>query len=440
MRVTLVRLVIAFVEPGGVSDPQQATKEVDLPIAWDPRAKKDEVRPVIPVTSVAGALRRAPGIAADLVGYAQPGTQEGAPSRIRILHTEVKMPNGSGVEVRTRNAMDRKRGAPRAKHLFAAEQLPEGTQVEVLMTWRDASGNETADFLKALRAFRTRLGRGASVGNGECRAVGVGFRTLDLTDRADLETWLGASGPELFATIPLDAIADAEPPPPLVEVWWRVADALHVGAGEPVEVGGRKVAQMLRIGSAPSVPGTAWKGILRSRCEYVLRSLSISACDDATCAQCATCQLFGHGARRQSRTVEAVSGHRSGVCVLNSKVDADPQHHATEPILDVRTHVAIDRFTGGAAPGLLFATEVVVSGMVCLQIGKLGETPGWARGLLLAAIRDIADGLVGVGAATTRGHGTLQRVDRTGEAMESATAGELAEIRDAVALLSRSDS
>jgi len=58
--------------------------------------------------------------------------------------------------------------------------------------------------------------------------------------------------------------------------------------------------------------------------------------------------------------------------------------------------------------------------------------------LLLTAVADIADGLLGIGSGTTRGQGTLQRVDPDGSPAPALTIVERDEVRHAVSLL-RSD-
>ncbi|MGH8575134.1 MAG: hypothetical protein ACREX8_21570, partial [Gammaproteobacteria bacterium] len=65
---------------------------------------------------------------------------------------------------------------------------------------------------------------------------------------------------------------------------------------------------------------------------------------------------------------------------------------------------------------LLFSDEVVAEGSVRLRVDVRDGassprlTPA-ERGLLLHAVRDLHEGLIGVGRATTRGYGSLRLTD-----------------------------
>jgi CRISPR/Cas system CSM-associated protein Csm3 (group 7 of RAMP superfamily) len=76
--------------------------------------------------------------------------------------------------------------------------------------------------------------------------------------------------------------------------------------------------------------------------------------------------------------------------------------------LDVRTHVALDRVTGGAREKLLYAQQVVVAGHFRLRIEPLRPLTEVELALLRTCVADLHDGLIGIGAATTRGLGTVR--------------------------------
>ena len=64
--------------------------------------------------------------------------------------------------------------------------------------------------------------------------------------------------------------------------------------------------------------------------------------------------------------------------------------------------------TGGSRQALLFTTEALAGGRVLLQIDALGEIPPWVPNVIRHVLRDIGDGLIGVGSRTSRGLGTLK--------------------------------
>ena len=73
--------------------------------------------------------------------------------------------------------------------------------------------------------------------------------------------------------------------------------------------------------------------------------------------------------------------------------------------------MGIDRVSGGSRDALLFRTAPITSGRLALQIDALGEIQPWVRNVIHHVLRDIDDGLIGVGSRTTRGLGTLRLAD-----------------------------
>ena len=186
--------------------------------------------------------------------------------------------------------------------------------------------------------------------------------------------------------------ADVEPVEPLLEVTFDIVDGLHLGA----EPDGNHRPLYRRNGSVV-IEGSTLKGIVRSRAEYILRTVAGDAgicCDSSTapCAVCPTCELFGS------------PEHRGRLRFLSSPIE--------DPVIeDRRMHVAIDRVSGGATDRLLFSEEVVLSGRFHLRVEAEVGVPDWAANLLRAAVRDMHDGYVGVGSDTARGLGTVRALD-----------------------------
>jgi CRISPR-associated protein (TIGR03984 family) len=95
----------------------------------------------------------------------------------------------------------------------------------------------------------------------------------------------------------------------------------------------------------------------------------------------------------------------------------------------ITPHNAVDRWTGGAADGLLFvtlephATDPAAWRPIVLEIdtGGLGEEFRSGLALLLFLLRDLCDGLIPFGHGTTRGMGAV-RVDPAAVTFEAGTA------------------
>ena len=93
---------------------------------------------------------------------------------------------------------------------------------------------------------------------------------------------------------------------------------------------------------------------------------------------------------------------------------AIPDAAVVDPLVEVRPPVAIDRFTGGARDKLLYFDKVLVRGRFTLTLDDLtGPLTPTESALVDAVLQDLDDGLIGVGARTTAGYGTVRITDPT---------------------------
>jgi CRISPR/Cas system CSM-associated protein Csm3 (group 7 of RAMP superfamily) len=178
-----------------------------------------------------------------------------------------------------------------------------------------------------------------------------------------------------------------------------ICAAMHVGTGSRR---GRNASIRTR-GNRPLVPASTWKGLFSARAGYIIRSCwgKSAACKkQSDCEGCLLCSLFGSTTRR------------GRLAFRDSPVLDEVEQRRPE-----RSHVAIDRISGGGRDKLLFTDDVVTSGRVRLTITSLGTVADWERDLLLHIVRDIHDGLIGVGGGTQRGQGTLQLADPSHRAL-----------------------
>jgi CRISPR/Cas system CSM-associated protein Csm3 (group 7 of RAMP superfamily) len=428
--VALIRAELCLDEPGGVSVPAPPRREdIDLAVDRDPCG-----RPHIPGTTLAGGLRAmvvgygGDHLAARLFGhlvYPDPArdTVDAVASPIWVLGTrplpaaaakagpgpdaggddDVEMPT----RVRQMTAIDRKRGAARASTLRREEVLPAGTRFEIFLRWDDPRVHDLELFLAHLCLWRPLIGHSVSRGRGRVHVQHARYRLLDLADRADLAEWLCGHGPDLLRRLAVQRpprAVDPTPGPRRLDVPVNVVGPLRVGNGiaDPSGECGPKVLQIFRDGDRIVLPGSGLKGLLRSRCEFILRSINAKPdpCLDQRCRQCWPCRVFGHGGGDDPG--EEAVGWRSRVRVLDAAV--------TDPVTVTRTHVAIDRFTGGAGDQHLFTVHAVESGTfhLVVEVDELGEPESSQfRALLRLVLEDLADGLIGVGAGVARGYGTV---------------------------------
>ena len=161
----------------------------------------------------------------------------------------------------------------------------------------------------------------------------------------------------------------------------------------------------------PFVPGASLKGVLRSHAERIARTLrERSVCDvfdrqvdvqgcswkspsgNAYAASCAACRLFG-------------SLNWKGRFHI-SDAYLTPEHAHVNP--ELRDGVGIDRVSGGASRGAKFDLEVMPAGVAFETQLKVVNFEMWQLGWLAYVLRDLADGRLHVGAATSRGLGRMR--------------------------------
>lgn len=150
--------------------------------------------------------------------------------------------------------------------------------------------------------------------------------------------------------------------------------------------------------------GTRWKGILRSRVEYIGRSLGLEICgagDDGTwdgCGECGVCEVFGSSSTGVGRWA-----------FHSTRLD-----QSSRPQL--RQRVAIDRFTGGAANRKLLKDVTQTSmdvELVITRVRPLKQHHTWVAKALVLALRDLADGYLGVGGRSATGLGSVTVAELT---------------------------
>lgn len=406
----LARIVLRLDSPASVAAPEQhdgligTLREV---------ARDGWGDPWIPPSSLAGSFRAhvratsGPETERLLMGYEEEHTTQGRPSPVRFLGTRLDEP---ALTARTRTAVDPRRAAAATGLLHTHELLQPGCRITCWIQVDAPEHHQTV--LDHLATWNPVIGGGRTTGHGTTTTVSLDQAVLDLTTREGRRLWLTHGGPALFEAAALRPVAleqvraDAGTRTVLPALTWRIVDALHVGNATTAPVSasddgttGPQAALLLRDHTdTPYVPGTSWKGLLRHRTAYILRSTGHDACPglNDTCGTCPACQVFGW-------TGKDGGGARGALRF--------PDTPLVDATVVKRQHVALDRFTGGAAEGLLYTEEVAESGTLTLAIGTdraPDALPAPALAALTLALQDLHDGLIGLGKGTTRGQGTLR--------------------------------
>jgi CRISPR/Cas system CSM-associated protein Csm3 (group 7 of RAMP superfamily) len=221
--------------------------------------------------------------------------------------------------------------------------------------------------------------------------------------------WLTMSGPDLAHAVAVnDVVAEAQDEEPVLRATLSIRGPWRIGSGEPPpkEAQGdreHEVIPLLKTAAGFLVPGSGLKGLLRSRAEFILRSTGAvpPPCLDQQCGTCWTCQVFGHGGGKD--TEPGSVGARSAIRVADAVVQKP------EPVR--RTHIAIDRFTGGVLDGALYEVEALEAGTFTVQVEQLAmlteERLTEIRAVLRLILADLDDGIIGIGAGVARGYGSV---------------------------------
>lgn len=328
--------------------------------------------PMLPGSSVVGGLRRSAGDAATaLFGPEAAADLEVSPWW--VLGTVVEDAERT---TRRRVSIDRQRGSAALRGMFAVDEV-RGGRVRIYFR---SEVDDPQPFIDLVRGWCPRIGAGRTVGMGRATVVEVCHRTLDLSSQDDVRELLHPGSP--------------------VE---RVDRLL--AAGETVEVKSDERRPLLSarvrcdVLAQPDETqdrtfGSAWKGVLRSRVEFIGRSVGLPVCRESDewtgCGECSVCHAFG----------STTSG---GVWeFLDSPWD---QHER-----DKRVRIGIDRFTGGAREGAWFEQQFERDVTMGLRImgSRLEGQHAWVERALLHALRDLNDGLISIGPEGAAGFGHVR--------------------------------
>lgn len=175
------------------------------------------------------------------------------------------------------------------------------------------------------------------------------------------------------------------------------------------------------------IPGSSLRGVVRSHAEKLLRSVEQTLACDPT--QTGSKQRFPSdcisttSSDRDEDTRESNQKDADGPTAYNgscyacklfgntaiaSRVRMSDMYLAAEsnPLLDIRYGVAIDRITGAVAHGpfeIEILTDAMFEGTITLRNFTLGQF-----GLLAGTLLDLGDGLVPIGYGKSRGLGRIE--------------------------------
>jgi CRISPR-associated RAMP protein (TIGR02581 family) len=200
--------------------------------------------------------------------------------------------------------------------------------------------------------------------------------------------------------------------------------ALRIGAGRATGVTGTDLPVVRDVLGRPYIPGSSFKGALRSQIESVMRTLSAKGACDPLSDPCVSDEQMQEWQQKRRQAVmtdeqlaENIYGESCNICRvfgsnwLASKVSLRDLRVKDEMWFDqyqIRNGVAIDRDTGTAAEKKLYDFEVVPSAteFECEIVVENASDP--ELGLLALALRPFERGDGALGGARSRGLGVVK--------------------------------
>jgi CRISPR/Cas system CSM-associated protein Csm3 (group 7 of RAMP superfamily) len=434
---------------------------VDLTLAVDGRGDY-----YIPGTSLAGALRAwmaaGNGGLDDLVSELW-GNQKkngngksGHASHILIEDAPIK---GVNAEVRDGVGIDRYYGTAAERVKFDRAILPKGSQIPLVMTiehadkepvnWEIQKG-AVAALLKALEDQEIRLGAAKTRGLGRVKLHGLAILEQDLSSAEGMLATLRGQGTGLtLGVLAQNSPFKAKHSKLSIDINWEPIGPIMVKA----EADGIAVDTLPLVSAVGNdltfvLPGSSIKGALRSQAERIIRTLQAvapeanQAFNDQLQAVPLIQEVFGSAARLKLEPGDNEKKQQGRLGALSvddcyaqlaitpdqwSQIEAATNERELRQKLDAAKlqqtqqafHVAIDRWTGGAADGFLYST-LEPMGFAWEPI-RLTLDLGWlshkavdsslamtGTALLLLLLRDLAAGRIPLGYGVNRGMGAIQ--------------------------------
>lgn len=200
--------------------------------------------------------------------------------------------------------------------------------------------------------------------------------------------------------------------------------ALRIGAGRSLEPIGTDLPVIRDAAGRPFIPGSSFKGVLRSRTESLLRALLPGrrggACDPIHDQErCITPQEIRREKDRSQSDEQLTDWIINNSCVA-CQLYGSPWLASRVQVRDwlvdetfwlgqfqVRDGVAIDRDTETSAENLLYSYEVVPAGTAFEGTIVVENAEPWQLGLLFAGLEEFDSGSLPIGGASSRGLGSV---------------------------------
>jgi len=162
------------------------------------------------------------------------------------------------------------------------------------------------------------------------------------------------------------------------------------------------------------IPGSSFKGVVRSRFEKLMKLFGgEKVCDIYNKKDCSNKEKRNVDKSKNISKGKYVYDEMCGVCKvfgsgnLASRIKFRDFYPSGKVITSIRNGVGINRITGAAQQGALYEYEVIDSAVFESKIILNNFEPKYLK-LLMYVLRDIDEGYVSFGSASSRGNGSMQ--------------------------------
>jgi CRISPR-associated RAMP protein (TIGR02581 family) len=161
------------------------------------------------------------------------------------------------------------------------------------------------------------------------------------------------------------------------------------------------------------IPGSSFKGIVRSRYEKLLKLFDEHVCDVTKNKECSNNEKRKNIENNGFSKGRAVYNEMCGACKMfgsgniASRIKFRDFYPKNEVKTSIRNGVAINRITGASQKGALYEYEVIDSATFQSKILINNFEPKYLK-ILMYVLRDIDEGYVNLGSSSSRGNGNMK--------------------------------